>query len=146
MSFNRRSRIITQGIPNVAIEADRERALVIDDDEEVGAILVEMLEHEGLQADRVVSGTEALQRLEGAQTYDVVFLDVRLPDIDGPEVYDKLAASNPTQARRDGGDDPFGAGIFHVGIGENDGHPGGLANGHLQRRRRKRHEQVGPGS
>lgn len=84
----------------VAIEADRERALVIDDDEEVGAILVEMLEHEGLQADRVLSGTDALQRLEGAQNYDVVFLDVRLPDIDGPEVYEKLAAANPAQARR----------------------------------------------
>jgi len=42
----------------VAIEARTERALVIDDDEEVGAILVEMLEREGLQADRVLCGND----------------------------------------------------------------------------------------
>lgn len=84
----------------VAIEARTERALVIDDDEEVGATLVEMLQDEGLEADRVLSGNEALERLGGNGAYDVVFLDVRLPDIDGPEVYERLTNSNPTQARR----------------------------------------------
>jgi PAS domain S-box-containing protein len=84
----------------VAMEAHRERALVIDDDEEVGAILAEMLEGEGLEVDRVLTGLAALERLNGALLYDVVFLDVRLPDLDGPEVYERLAGANPAQAQR----------------------------------------------
>lgn len=80
--------------------APYERALVVDDDPIVGHTLVEMLEQQGLTAEHVLSGTEALTRLQGDREYDVVFLDVRLPDLSGPQVYAQLAASSPSQARR----------------------------------------------
>jgi len=83
-----------------AVQTRNERALVVDDDLVVGQTLVEMLEREGLEVEHVVCGRDALARLEGERPYDVVFLDVRLPDLSGPEVYAQLAASRPSQARR----------------------------------------------
>ena len=35
-----------------------------------------------------------------ASSFDMIFLDVRLPDISGPEIYARLAAEKPEQAQR----------------------------------------------
>jgi two-component system cell cycle sensor histidine kinase/response regulator CckA len=73
--------------------------LLVDDDDAVADTLREMLEREGLQVRRAETGNEALLIL-AHDSFDAVFLDVRLPDISGPQIYERLAATHPQQARR----------------------------------------------
>jgi len=73
--------------------------LLVDDDAAVADTLREMLTREGLVVRHVATGADALAVLEH-EAFDAVFLDVRLPDISGPEVYARLTARQPEQAKR----------------------------------------------
>jgi CheY-like chemotaxis protein len=73
--------------------------LLVDDDDAVADTLREMLEREGLHVRRAETGKEALLIL-ARDSFDAVFLDVRLPDISGPQIYERLAAMRPEQAHR----------------------------------------------
>ncbi len=62
------------------------RVLIVDDDEALRGSLAEQLQlHEEFVIGEASSGSEALERVK-AQRYDLVLLDVGLPDIDGREV------------------------------------------------------------
>jgi len=74
-------------------------ALLVDDDPEVAEALTTMLVKEGLHVVRAATGNEGLALLEQAM-WDVVLLDVRLPDLSGPEIYQRLAATRPELAQR----------------------------------------------
>lgn len=73
--------------------------LLVDDDDAVAETLESMLTREGLAVQRAASGAEALAAL-AARDFDAIFLDVRLPDISGPEIYARLARDRPDLARR----------------------------------------------
>ncbi len=91
----------TLKLPAVAdTPAERPRSvLLIDDDPAVADTLAAMLAREGLTVQRAASGEEGLAILRG-ESFDAIFLDVRLPDIPGPEVYARLAAERPELAQR----------------------------------------------
>ena len=75
--------------------ADR-RVLVADDIAEVREVLVHMLAAMGLRADDAKSGAEALEAIRVADAagdpYEVVFIDWRMPGMDGIETAQRLAA------------------------------------------------------
>jgi two-component system NtrC family sensor kinase len=48
---------------------------------------------------RAATGAEGMAMLESA-TWDAVFLDVRLPDLPGPEIYRRLEVARPELAQR----------------------------------------------
>jgi DNA-binding response OmpR family regulator len=62
------------------------RALLVDDDHELGRLLRQYLGPHGVSLDHVDDGPGALDRLAAAEAYDVVLLDVMLPTLDGFEV------------------------------------------------------------
>ena len=62
-----------------------DRVLIVDDDQAVLTMLYKVIQSNGIQADTVSSGEEALQRI-GAQTYDLILLDVNLSGMDGFQV------------------------------------------------------------
>ncbi len=70
------------------------RVTMIEDDESVGAGLVAILDFEGITTDWVRLGTEAVSRI-AANPPDVVILDLGLPDLDGMQVYEQIAARWP---------------------------------------------------
>lgn len=74
-------------------------ALLVDDEPAVAASIEEMLVREGLRVERAATGGEALAAVRSG-SFDVVFLDVKLPDITGPEVYARLLEERPEVARR----------------------------------------------
>ncbi len=74
--------------------------LLVDDDDAVAESLGSMLEREGLTVQRVATGNEALALLAAQPGFDAIFLDVRLPDISGQEVYARLAAQHADLAAR----------------------------------------------
>jgi two-component system, NtrC family, response regulator AtoC len=59
--------------------------LITDDDEVSCQLFAETLESEGFQVNQVTSGEAALSRL-GEETYDLLIIDVRMPETSGLEV------------------------------------------------------------
>jgi CheY-like chemotaxis protein len=72
----------------------RGRILVVDDEPEVGQLLLDILERDGHQVDRAHSGREALTCLSSGEV-DLILSDLRMPDLDGPALYRALAAQRP---------------------------------------------------
>lgn len=64
----------------------RMRVLLVEDERAIAQPLVDGLEREGLSVIHVVTGSEALR----AEGYDMVLLDLGLPDIDGVDVLREL--------------------------------------------------------
>ena len=60
------------------------RILLAEDEPSNKKVTMLMLEHLGYRANAVANGIEALQAMEH-QTYDVVLMDVKMPEMDGLE-------------------------------------------------------------
>ncbi|MBI4794890.1 MAG: response regulator [Deltaproteobacteria bacterium] len=58
------------------------KVLLVDDEERFRATLAKMLRAQGLEVTALGSGREALEELNN-KAYDVMVLDVRMPDMDG---------------------------------------------------------------
>src|SRR3954447_20888189 len=67
------------------------RVLIVEDDDAIATPLAKGLEREGLDVDRVETGTDALAH-SAAGDFDVVLLDLGLPDRDGFDVCRELRA------------------------------------------------------
>jgi DNA-binding response OmpR family regulator len=68
------------------------RILVVDDEASIRRTLTQIFTRMGYQAAEAASGQEALQQI-ARQRFDLVILDIRLPDMDGTDV---LKAARPT--------------------------------------------------
>jgi CheY-like chemotaxis protein len=64
--------------------------LIVDDNVAIGRWLRLLLEAEGACVDVVDSGPDALRFLEKGLTYDLVLLDVRMPNWDGPTTLTRI--------------------------------------------------------
>jgi CheY-like chemotaxis protein len=67
----------------------RAKVLVIDDEESVRQYLARLLSGEGYQVETVASAAEGLARIKESR-YHLVMLDVKMPGIGGPELYQQL--------------------------------------------------------
>src|SRR3954467_3258706 len=75
-----------------SVMADRSpRILVVDDEQSVGTLLSYPLRKDGFEVVRAADGREALARFS-EQPFDLVVLDVMLPQLDGLEVCRRLRA------------------------------------------------------
>ncbi|MEO8325764.1 MAG: response regulator [Nitrospirota bacterium] len=70
------------------------RVLLVDDDADILLALTDYLRQEGFEVESVETGAAALQK-STTSSYDVVLLDVGLPDRDGIEVLDELSQTHP---------------------------------------------------
>ncbi len=69
-------------------------ALVVEDDPDISMALQDLLEFEGLHVDCVPTCRQAFAAI-AQNVYDVVLLDLGLPDGDGSSIFDKLHVSHP---------------------------------------------------
>lgn len=75
------------------------KILVIDDEPLLLDLLTHLLSRIGYQVDRAVDGHEASGKLkEGA--YDLIFLDIKMPLMNGKEFYFKIKEYAPDLAKR----------------------------------------------
>jgi|SRR5580700_9427272 CheY-like chemotaxis protein len=65
------------------------RILVVDDDDGIREVLTTALARDGHEVVGARDGREALDLLE-QQSYDLVLSDLRMPDVDGPKLYETL--------------------------------------------------------
>ncbi len=85
--------------PEPAANFAKHRALVVDDEVEVGEINAEILRKDGFHVDFVTSGEEALRQLQSAN-YDVFLSDMNMPGVDGRKIYEALVARFPKMLTR----------------------------------------------
>ncbi len=91
----------------------RLRVLVADDNEVNRVVTVKILETRGHRADAVDNGRSAVAQAS-AEHYDVILMDIELPDLDGVAATTALRARAPTAAT------PIVAMTAHVDFGESD--------------------------
>ena len=71
-----------------------EASLVVDDDPIVGKSFDRVLSPKGYAVISAANGAEALARLE-AESYDMVYADIKIPGMDGIEVARRIKAARP---------------------------------------------------
>ena len=76
------------------------RALIIDDEPEIAAMLAEILSRDGFHCDVAGTGRAARERLAGGGAYLAVLCDLRMPEEDGPTLFHWVERAHPELARR----------------------------------------------
>lgn len=71
------------------------RILLVEDDAGISGPLVDVLQRQGYEVRAVTSGRTATEAVRG-QHYDLVLLDLGLPDLDGVEVCRRIKSHDPT--------------------------------------------------
>ncbi|MDD5312485.1 MAG: PAS domain S-box protein [Dehalococcoidia bacterium] len=101
----------TEKTPQAAIESadrskldrrkhiSRNRVIVVDDEEIIRDILTRILTEHGYDVDTAASGVEGLHKIE-QEKYDIYLLDLKMPGIDGQELYEKILAIGPADLVR----------------------------------------------
>ena len=67
------------------------QVLLIDDERAIRRALREILEFEGCVVEEAENGSQALEKMK-AHTYDLVFSDIKMPQMDGIELLDEILA------------------------------------------------------
>ncbi len=71
------------------------RVLIVDDEETIGLGISEILKEEGFDATYVISGREAVEEVK-KKPYDLVFMDIIMPDMNGLETYREIKKIRPS--------------------------------------------------
>jgi CheY-like chemotaxis protein len=74
--------------------------LVVDDEVTILEMLDRLLTKRGYRVETANSGTEAVERVALGHDYDVILLDVFMPDQEGKETYEKIVGLRPDLTRR----------------------------------------------
>jgi signal transduction histidine kinase/CheY-like chemotaxis protein len=77
----------------------RGRILVVDDETSIVDAISDFLDLQNITVDKANDGGEALRLLE-KNHYDAIVSDIRMPGVDGPELYEKAAAIDPEYRNR----------------------------------------------
>jgi excisionase family DNA binding protein len=72
----------------------RKQILVVDDDPNIGRQFKRVLQQERCTVDIVSQGSEAIERVK-EQVYDLIFLDLVLPDMDGAQTFARIRKIDP---------------------------------------------------
>jgi DNA-binding response OmpR family regulator len=73
--------------------------LVVEDEASIAEMLAEILAAEGYEVDLACNGRVALEKI-GAQDYDLILSDLRMPELDGVGLYWELERQHPDLLRR----------------------------------------------
>jgi signal transduction histidine kinase len=73
--------------------------LVVEDEAALGAAVAESLQDSGFAVDRANDGLEALERLR-QKPYDLIICDLKMPRLDGTQLYRELELTKPDMTRR----------------------------------------------
>jgi len=74
------------------------RILVIDDDESIRKVLTNVLQDKGYIVDTAKDGEEAIKKAK-TDFYNLALIDIRLPDMEGIELLNKLKDSTPKMVK-----------------------------------------------
>jgi len=88
-------------VTSPAAAAEKRRALIVDDEVEIGVLVAETLRNANYHCDVARSGREAQAKIAArAGAYDAIVCDLRMPDIDGPALFDWMGRHHPALTAR----------------------------------------------
>jgi DNA-binding NtrC family response regulator len=70
------------------------RILIIDDDENILRVEVAILKDNGYEVETATTGAEAIEKTQKSH-FDLMLVDIRLPDMEGTEVITKVHDTTP---------------------------------------------------
>lgn len=76
------------------------RILIVDDELDMREIISTFLKSRGCEVAQAASGDEALKAIESGKMFDVLFVDIRMPGMDGVELHRRVGDINPGLAAR----------------------------------------------
>lgn len=79
-----------------AVSGENATILVVDDDAEVREVVAEYLMDSGHRVLQAAGGVEALRVLDRAPDIDLVITDVRMPDISGIDLAERITREIPS--------------------------------------------------
>ena len=85
--------------PGEAAPAPHARLLVVDDEADVASLMRDMLEGAGYDVATAESGAVALELLDAAR-FDALLSDLRMPEMDGPALWNAVVERHPRLSRR----------------------------------------------
>src|SRR5580692_6657895 len=85
-----------QVVPVGVIDSARQRILLIEDDQAISSLLASALVRAGYTVTCAATGAAGLRDAAGGH-YDLVLLDLVIPDLDGRIVLERLLARRPGQ-------------------------------------------------
>ena len=71
------------------IETGAKKVLIIDDNEAVLKLLIEVFKTQSIQAESASNGSDGLELIKNNK-YDLIMCDIKLPDIDGLKIFQKV--------------------------------------------------------
>jgi CheY-like chemotaxis protein len=72
-------------------EENKRKILVVDDEPDNASVFTMSLEYEGFEVDTFTNPLLALTNFsEGKKRYDLLILDIKMPDMDGFELYEQI--------------------------------------------------------
>ena len=86
-----------ESVPPLSNDRFRARVLVIDDEPAILRAFRRVLFSHDVSV--ATSGPEAIQKLAGGASFDVIFCDVMMPEMSGVEVYRRIRERHPGQER-----------------------------------------------
>jgi PAS domain S-box-containing protein len=81
-------------VPEALLPVKGKAILIIDDEPGIVSALAYLLRRDGYYVDTASNGRRALEQLQG-QPYDLILCDLRMPELDGPGLYQEIAAHLP---------------------------------------------------
>jgi CheY-like chemotaxis protein len=94
----RRGGETTEGLLNPGVNRDNIRILAVDDDPDVRACFIDIMERLEIAGDAVSGGEEACAVIEQKGPYDICFVDWKMPGMDGIELARRLTAQGKSGA------------------------------------------------
>lgn len=73
----------------------RGKVLLVEDETLIGVLVADALAEDGFEVHSVATAEEALQKLEGGVTVDLLFTDINLPGMDGTVLAERIRTLNP---------------------------------------------------
>ena len=76
-----------------------EDILIIDDEEVILSVMEDMFRNYGYKVDTTTSPTEGIKKIK-QKKYGIIFLDIRMPEMDGRDVYYKIMKDAPNNVNK----------------------------------------------
>ena len=73
--------------------SNNKQILIVDDEESIRILLKNILSNKGYKCDLASGGNECIEKCKTTE-YDLILLDIYMPDLDGLETMQKLKANN----------------------------------------------------
>ena len=81
------------------LEGQEKAILVVDDEDGIAKALAYLLQRDGYDVDTAANGRLGVAKIQ-ERIYDLILCDLRMPELDGPGLYQEVATQFPHLLRR----------------------------------------------